>query len=125
MVNFFPLLHRFPANTTIMISLGEVLKDPIRFPEPERFKPERFLSTSSETGKVVFVPDPSLIIFGVGKRECPGKSLAKIEMFLFISGLLHQFSFYPSEHHKLPGLDEADYGVTRVPRPFHAKVVPR
>ncbi len=109
----------------LMMNIGEVLGDPKHFPEPEKFKPERFLKRSNQTGKPIFVHNPALVTFGVGKRECLGKSLAKIELYLFITGLLHQFSFYPSPNHRLPGVDEADVGVSRVPRPFYAKVVPR
>jgi cytochrome P450 len=43
-----------------------------------------------------FVAHPTMVAFGVGKRECLGKSLAKQETFLFPSCLLHQFAFDPS-----------------------------
>ena len=45
-------------------------------------RPERFLDNE---GKVknpeYFVP------FGIGKRKCPGASLARIELFMFIAGM--------------------------------------
>ena len=108
-----------------MMSLGSVLTDPDHFPEPEKFKPERFLERSPETGKLVFKPHPALIIFGAGKRKCLGESLAKIELFLLVTGLLQQFSFEKSPNHEMPDVSNCDIAISRVPRPFHAKITAR
>ena len=64
-----------------------VLRDPQLFPDPSRFDPTRFLDPS--TGG--FVMPKGYVAFGVGKRECLGRSLAKIEQFLFTAALVHQF----------------------------------
>ena len=58
-----------------------MMYNPEFFPEPETFKPERFLD---ETGK--FVNDEHVVPFGIGKRYCLGKSLADKEYFLFFTG---------------------------------------
>ena len=67
-------------------------------------------------------PHPAVIPFGLGKRDCLGKALAKAEIFLLASHLLHQFSFHPASS-GAPSVDEGDVGVTRAPKPF--KVVVR
>ncbi|GFT25381.1 cytochrome P450 2G1 [Nephila pilipes] len=51
------------------------------------YKPERMLS---EDGKKVVKPDHA-IPFSVGKRSCPGKSLAEIEVFLYLVAILQKF----------------------------------
>ncbi|XP_054724534.1 cytochrome P450 18a1-like [Uloborus diversus] len=53
----------------------------------EEFKPERFLS---EDGKKVLKPD-FYIPFSIGKRQCPGKALAEVEVFLYIAAILQRF----------------------------------
>jgi hypothetical protein len=46
-----------------------ILHDPEMYPDPEEFKPERFLN---EDGSVR--DDPTLsLAFGIGKRICPGR----------------------------------------------------
>ncbi|CAM1154395.1 Uncharacterised protein g11205 [Pycnogonum litorale] len=56
--------------------------------DPEIFRPSRFLNEDGQ----VFRPE-YLIPFGIGKRICPGESLAKAEIFLFFTTLLHCFKF--------------------------------
>jgi hypothetical protein len=46
-----------------------MLRDPATFPEPSRFNPERWL----EPGAPAF-PDAA---FGFGRRECPGRFMAR------------------------------------------------
>ena len=69
-------------------------------------------------------PHPAVIPFGLGKRDCLGKALAKAEIFLLASHLLHQFSFRPASS-GAPSVDEGDVGVTRAPKPFKVLVVSR
>ena len=118
------MFFRIPPDTFIAFALTEVLNDPKHFPNPNEFKPERFLETNSDSGKVVFKPHPALIPFGIGKRDCLGRSLAKLELFLFLSALLHQFDFMPT-FKGIPNIDDCHVGVTRMPKPFAAKVTCR
>ncbi len=75
----------FPKGTEIMPILVEIHQDPKNFADPEKFSPERFLDSNG-----MFVQHPAMVAFGVGKRECLGKSLAKQEAFLFTACLLHR-----------------------------------
>jgi cytochrome P450 len=63
------------------------LHDPETYPDPEEFKPERFLN---EDGSVC--DDPALsLAFGVGKRICPGRHLVDSTLFIFTSSVLSAF----------------------------------
>uniref|UniRef100_A0A914I086 CYtochrome P450 family n=1 Tax=Globodera rostochiensis TaxID=31243 RepID=A0A914I086_GLORO len=56
------------------------------FPEPERFNPDRFLD---EDGKLRRCDE--LIPFSIGKRQCIGESMARMELFLFVANIFSQY----------------------------------
>ena len=65
-----------------------ILHDPERYPDPEEFKPERFLN---EDGTVR--DDPTLaLVFGVGKRICPGRHLVDATLFIVAASVLSTFN---------------------------------
>ena len=65
-----------------------ILHNPETYPDPEEFKPERFLN---EDGSVR--EDPTLsLAFGVGKRICPGRHLVDSTVFIVTSSVLSVFN---------------------------------
>ena len=72
---------RIPANTMISPLMSEILKGDHWGEDKDMFRPERFLDQNGE-----LVVDEHLIPFGIGRRHCPGESLAKIELFQFFTG---------------------------------------
>ena len=97
--------YTIPPDTMLVSSLYHVLHDPDYFPEPEKFRPERFLDSQGK-----FKPDERVVPFGIGKRYCLGKSLAEKEYFLFFVGLMQGF-----EVSKVPGTTLPSYAVKDVP----------
>ena len=87
--------------------------DPTLWKDPEQFNPERFLS---EDGTKTVRPD-FFIPFGVGRRMCLGDVLAKAELFLFFSSMLHVFNLELPEGAELPDLC-GQAGVTVSPKSF-------
>ncbi|EGT54930.1 hypothetical protein CAEBREN_30586 [Caenorhabditis brenneri] len=77
------------------------------FPEPYEFRPERFLEEG--TGNLKKVEE--LCPFSIGKRQCPGEGLAKMELFLFFSNLFNKFrvEFHPDS---ADASIEKDFGLT-------------
>ncbi len=68
--------------------LRAILHDPEAYPEPDEFKPERFLN---EDGTVR--DDPALsLVFGIGKRICPGRHLVDAIIFIATSSILSVFN---------------------------------
>ena len=47
-----------------------MLYDKARYPNPEVFNPERFLDTQG----LLTEDDPAEVVFGFGRRSCPGES---------------------------------------------------
>jgi cytochrome P450 len=65
-----------------------ILHDPDTYPDPEEFKPERFLN---EDGSVR--DDPTLALaFGAGKRICPGRHIVDATLFIVASSVLSAFN---------------------------------
>jgi cytochrome P450 len=64
-----------------------ILHDPEVYPDPEVFKPERFLN---EDGSLREDPAMSLV-FGIGKRVCPGRHLVDATLFIVASSVLSVF----------------------------------
>ncbi|MEV0247645.1 cytochrome P450 [Nocardia sp. NPDC050712] len=63
--------YRLPKGSTVMPMIGIVQNDPANFPEPERFRPERFLE--GEVSPATWLP------FGGGARRCVGANFALME----------------------------------------------
>ena len=87
--------YRVPKDTIVFANTESVHLDPKCWEDPTVFNPYRHIDTD---GKLItnlgnFYP------FGAGRRVCAGESLAKVELFLFVSWLFHNFTFVPGDGH--------------------------
>jgi cytochrome P450 len=72
---------------TIIVNAYGVHHDPDTHPDPERFRPERFLEPT---------PDYSFLPFGGGAHRCLGAALAQLEIKVAITGVLTRFELQPT-----------------------------
>ncbi|XP_047021878.1 cytochrome P450 18a1-like [Helicoverpa zea] len=100
-----------PAGTHIIPLINKMNMDPDIYPEPELFKPERFIKGDKFTVTDTFMQ------FGIGQRMCIGNLLARMELFLFFSNVMHNFEFRMPEGEEIPPL-EGILGATHAPVPF-------
>jgi cytochrome P450 family 135 len=69
-----------PAGVSVAPSIHLVHRDPEIYPEPERFRPERFLEQPA--GTYTWIP------FGGGVRRCLGATFAEFEMAVVLKELI-------------------------------------
>ena len=81
--------YRVPKDTTVFANIESVHLDTKCWEDPTVFNPYRHIDTDGKliTNQGNFYP------FGAGRRVCAGESLAKVELFLFVSWLIHNFTF--------------------------------
>ncbi|XP_072035594.1 cytochrome P450 2U1-like [Amphiura filiformis] len=80
--------YTVPQGSLVVPNMYKVDHDQAVWNQPWELKPERFID---ENG--TFCPSENVLPFSVGRRSCIGENLAKKEMFIFVSHLLHQFTF--------------------------------
>ena len=90
-----------PSSSVDLRYLRAILHDPESYPDPEAFKPERFLN---EDGTVR--DDPTIFLaFGVGKRICPGRHFVDATLFIVASSVLSVFDITTAKDgngHEIP-----------------------
>jgi cytochrome P450 len=115
-----------PKGSVIVANAWAILHDPEIYPDPEEFKPERFLN---EDGSVR--DDPSLsLVFGAGKRICPGRHLVDATLFMVTSSVLSAFNVTKAKDEdgkEIPvkAAVTASGGVVIHPEKFACSIFPR
>ncbi|KAK6787921.1 hypothetical protein RDI58_016446 [Solanum bulbocastanum] len=83
--------YHITKGTRLFVNVWKLQKDPKFWPEPEKFLPERFLTTKAKVD--VYGKDLEFIPFGSGRRSCPGITMAMQVTYLSIARLLQAFDF--------------------------------
>ncbi|XP_056419960.1 cytochrome P450 2C14-like [Hyla sarda] len=100
-----------PKATLVFPLLHSILREKTYFEKPEEFYPEHFLDSKGN-----FKTNEAFIPFSIGKRSCAGETLAKMELFLFFTTLLQNFTFKPVPGAKLDLTPKK--GFINSPQPF-------
>jgi len=73
--------HKFEGSTQFFIYIQEIHINKSHWKEPEKFDPERFLSSTNNNNNkdgVNEIKKNSFLMFGGGVRVCPGRNLAMV-----------------------------------------------
>uniref|UniRef100_A0A914CHP6 Cytochrome P450 n=2 Tax=Acrobeloides nanus TaxID=290746 RepID=A0A914CHP6_9BILA len=111
--------YKIPKGTIVIPQFQSVHLDEELYPNPELFDPERHLDQNG-----AFIKDDRIIPFSLGKRACLGESLARMELFLFLSHLLQKFEFRPEIKGKVPPIEYIT-GFLLSPKAFKCCAFPR
>ncbi|OCT81360.1 cytochrome P450 2B1 isoform X2 [Xenopus laevis] len=107
-----------PKGTHVIPVLTSVLQDEAYFKKPEEFYPEHFLNSEG-----LFLKNEAFLPFSAGKRICAGETLARMELFLFFTKLLQNFTFQPP-----PGVEvdlTCGVAITSIPLEHEICALPR
>jgi len=126
--------YHIPAGTLIMVNLWGILHDEHHFSDPLEFLPERYLPLV--TGQKVVEGDPSAapvdpltMVFGYGRRSCPGIHLAQTGLWTVMAMLLSSFDIKPRVDPETgkPLVPAAEWtgDLISFPKPFACDITPR
>ncbi|XP_074763445.1 cytochrome P450 2H1-like isoform X3 [Athene noctua] len=109
-----------PKDTIIFPMLSSVLHDSKEFPNPEKFDPGHFLNANGTFKKSdYFMP------FSAGKRICAGEGLARMELFIFLTAILQNFTLKSVVDHKDIDISPLVSTLVNMPRPYEVSFLPR
>ncbi|BFZ06906.1 hypothetical protein BsWGS_09946 [Bradybaena similaris] len=111
--------HTVPKGTWIIPNLDSVLHDKATWGQDAlSFRPERFISNGTLMNPEQFIP------FSTGRRICLGKSVARMELFIFLSNMFQRFRFVPPNPSNIPSL-EYKAGIVVSPKRYEVRLVER
>ncbi|KAJ7591557.1 cytochrome P450 [Mycena floridula] len=114
-----------PSGTLVVANQWGLTHEEKYYPEPDTFNPERFVPSE---GKEI-PPFASTLVFGFGRRSCPGIHLAINTIFVAISTTLATSDILPEIDEKgkplLPSGEYAKTGGLNTPLPFKCRIVQR
>ncbi|XP_005414072.1 PREDICTED: cytochrome P450 2F3 [Chinchilla lanigera] len=109
-----------PKGTDVITLLNTVHYDPSQFLKPQEFNPEHFLDANQS-----FKKSPAYMPFSAGRRLCLGEPLARMELFLFFTAILQNFTLQPLGAPEDIDLTPLSTGLGNVPRPYEMRVILR
>ncbi|KAG1799006.1 cytochrome P450 [Suillus plorans] len=103
--------HCIPAGTTVFGNHWSICRDPEVFPEPEVFKPQRWIDDQG-----LLRDDLTNFLYGFGRRVCPGQHVAN--RTVFISAVLILWAFQLTLDPTQPLDDMGFMNTEKAHRPF-------
>ena len=95
--------------------------------DPWNFRPERFLDATGELLPTDHELRKACIPFSIGRRACPGKTLAMTRTFLYLTRIIQEFDIKPPSSGHIPNVDPRYYspGVVIRVEEYLCQVIPR
>ncbi|KDQ51281.1 hypothetical protein JAAARDRAFT_706542 [Jaapia argillacea MUCL 33604] len=82
--------HFIPKGSTVIGNVWTIHMDPIRYPNPQAFDPERFYKQNEQTkwSSGPDMHDRDHYVFGWGRRFCQGSHIAEASLFIVLSRII-------------------------------------
>ncbi|KAJ3488147.1 hypothetical protein NLI96_g3052 [Meripilus lineatus] len=114
-----------PEGSMVMANIWSMSRNEDVYPEPEVFRPERFLDlTKTELDNI----DPKDFTFGFGRRVCPGRWIAEDVVFLLTSRLISTMNIGKSKDvdgREITPVYGFTSGFSSHPKKFPYSITPR
>ncbi|TFK34339.1 cytochrome P450 [Crucibulum laeve] len=81
--------YYIPAGSTIIPNVWAMLRNQDHYPDPLVFNPDRFLKDGQLNPAIL---DPTEVVFGFGRRACPGSHIALSTLWLTAASILSTFN---------------------------------
>ncbi|XP_078389409.1 cytochrome P450 2F2-like [Cetorhinus maximus] len=109
-----------PKGMIVIPLLASVLYDSNYWESPEAFNPDRFLD---ETGRLK--ENEAFMPFSAGSRMCIGETVAQMQLFLFLTALLQNFTLRSLAEPHAIDISPLSSGFSTLHRPYQLYCVPR
>ncbi|KAF8554746.1 cytochrome P450 [Imleria badia] len=112
--------YLIPKGSSIIGNVWAVLHDESTYPDPDMFRPERFLGETPQ-------PDPQNVCFGFGRRICPGYHLAEASLFISVAMSLAVLKISKEVVDGVQVTPKVDFcsGAISHPQPFRCSITAR
>ncbi|KAL4259703.1 cytochrome P450 family protein [Pleurotus pulmonarius] len=117
--------YHIPKGSTVFVNVWALLRDEEYYPDPDTFRPERFLTKDGKINPKRVDPIPN---FGFGRRICPGRFFATDSLWLAVASILAVFDIAKATDEAgeviQPDIQWSS-AVTRHINPFKCSITPR
>ncbi|KAJ3507384.1 hypothetical protein NLJ89_g6331 [Agrocybe chaxingu] len=124
-----------PKGSMVFGNIWAMLRNEALYPEPDAFKPERFLADleekhekTEEEREMERRRDPKRYVFGFGRRQCPGMNLVDSSIWLVIACMLATLDVSKAVDERGNVLEpevKFENPIFRVPSAFKCDIRPR
>ncbi|RAL01237.1 cytochrome P450 [Aspergillus ibericus CBS 121593] len=77
-----------PGDTSVSMPIYAAHRDPEIFPDPEEYRPERWLDDEARKRM-----EPYFIPFSTGARGCLGRNISYLEQTVVLASVVHRYEF--------------------------------
>ena len=119
--------YRIKKKSIVFPNIWFIHHDAKVWHDPWNFRPERFLDATGELLPTDHELRQACIPFSIGRRACPGKTLAMTRTFLYLTRIIQEFDIKPPSSGHIPNVDPRYYspGVVIRVEEYLCQVIPR
>ncbi|OCH90107.1 cytochrome P450 monooxygenase [Obba rivulosa] len=117
--------YDIPQGSLIIPNIWAMTQRTDVFPDPSTFRPERFMEPG---GQVTDSIDPANMVFGFGRRVCPGQDFADASIWLLIANMVATMDISRAQDTRGNDITPSasfTSGFVSHPKPFKCRISPR
>ncbi|KAI0640974.1 cytochrome P450 [Trametes meyenii] len=114
--------YHIPGNTMVIPNIWRMAQDPSVYVEPRKFHPERWLEMDPHTAELA---NPRRVVFGFGRRVCPGREFADATVWLAMASVISMFDIGKATDRWGKVITPIPEFTSGHPKPFEYSIRPR